>query len=159
MKSPEEITTIFRARGLKITPQRQLIFRILHDGLAHPTAEAVHGRASVEMPTMSLRTVYQTLHDLAAMGEVVQIDLGTGSTRFDTNLDAHQHLVCDECGAVRDVVTDFARIDLDEHVLDGFAVSSTDIVFRGRCARCAPATTASLSSQSTNLPEETTTNA
>jgi Fur family transcriptional regulator, stress-responsive regulator len=97
----------------------------------------VYARAVVEMPTMSLRTVYQTLNDLAAMGELAQIDLGTGSSRFDTNLDAHQHLVCDQCGAVRDVVVDFPDIDLDEGDLAGFAVSSTDIVFRGRCSHCA----------------------
>jgi Fur family transcriptional regulator, stress-responsive regulator len=137
VKSPEELTDIFRHRGLKITPQRQLIFQVLDDGLAHPTAEAVYARAVVEMPTMSLRTVYQTLNDLTAMGELAQIDLGTGSSRFDTNLDAHQHLVCDQCGAVRDIVVDFPDIDLDEGDLAGFSVSATDIVFRGRCSHCA----------------------
>ena len=138
MKTPDELTDLFRSRGLKVTPQRQMIFRVLNDDLAHPTADTVYARASAQMPTMSLRTVYQTLHDLAAMGEVTQIDLGTGSTRFDTNLAAHQHLVCQGCGAVRDVVV--APIDLDEGDLEGFAVSSTDIVFRGLCARCTGST-------------------
>ncbi len=58
------------------------------------------------MPTISLRTVYQTLNDLAAMGELVQLELGTGSARFDPNLDAHHHLVCDRCGKVLDVDVD-----------------------------------------------------
>ena len=135
VKSPEALSNLFRARGLKVTPQRQLIFRIL-DGLEHPTADVVHALACAEMPTVSLRTVYQTLNDLAAMGEVVQIDLGTGSARFDTNLEPHQHLMCERCGAVRDVVVSFTT-DLDEEHLAGFAVSSTDIVFRGRCSACA----------------------
>lgn len=137
VKSPEELTDIFRAQGLKVTPQRQCIFRVLHDGASHPTAEAVYARASAEMPTISLRTVYQTLNDLSAMGEVTQIDLGTGSARFDTNLDDHQHLVCEVCGAIRDVVPDFTDIRLPDDVLAGFRVSTTDIVFRGRCDRCA----------------------
>ncbi|MFP3906920.1 MAG: Fur family transcriptional regulator [Acidimicrobiales bacterium] len=155
MKSPDELTDLFRARGLKVTPQRQLIFRVLHDQLAHPTADAVYARTSAEMPTMSLRTVYQTLNDLTAMGEITQIDLGTGSARFDTNLDTHQHLVCDRCGAVRDVVVDFTTIDLDEGILEGFTVSSTDIVFRGRCATC----TDSEHLSSTRLPKENTNHA
>ena len=88
MKSPDELTELFRAQGLKVTPQRQCIFRILHDNQPHPTAEAVYAAVGQEMPTISLRTVYQTLNDLAAMGELVALDLGTGSTRFDPNLDA-----------------------------------------------------------------------
>ena len=61
------------------------------------------------MPTISLRTVYQTLNDLAAMGELRQLDLGTGSARFDPNLDAHHHLVCERCGKVVDVYADVVR--------------------------------------------------
>ncbi|MGI8662813.1 MAG: Fur family transcriptional regulator, partial [Acidimicrobiales bacterium] len=98
MRSPDELTAKFRDGGLKVTPQRQSIFRILHASEAHPSAEAVHAAASVEMPTISLRTVYQTLNDLADMGELVALDLGTGAVRFDPNLEAHQHLVCEVCG-------------------------------------------------------------
>ena len=40
----------------------------------HPTAEAVYAAAAREMPTISLRTVYQTLNDLAEMGEIRTLD-------------------------------------------------------------------------------------
>src|SRR3546814_14252930 len=52
------------------------------------------------MPTISLRTVYQTLNDLAAMGELNALDLGTGSTRFDPTVEPHHHMVCDSCGRI-----------------------------------------------------------
>ena len=136
MKSPEELTALFRERGLKVTPQRQRIFRILHESSAHPTAEAVHAVASVDMPTLSLRTVYQTLNDLAAMGELAALELGTGSARFDPTLDPHHHLVCEVCGTVRDVHAEFADVRVPERERLGFAVSSTEIVFRGRCEEC-----------------------
>src|SRR5947209_537038 len=103
MKSPAELTDLFRAQGLKVTPQRQAIFKILHTSEVHPTAEAVHAEVTRELPTVSLRTVYQTLNDLAAMGELVQLDLGTGSARFDPTLSPHHHLVCDGCGRVTDI--------------------------------------------------------
>lgn len=154
VKSSEALSDLFRARGLKVTPQRQLIFRIL-GGLEHPTADVVHALACAEMPTVSLRTVYQTLNDLAQMGEVVQIDLGTGSARFDTNLEPHQHLMCERCGAVRDVVVGFTT-DLDEEHLAGFEVSSTDIVFRGCCTQC---TDHGRHQPSTHPPRRTPTNA
>ena len=138
MKSPAELTELFRTQGLKVTPQRQCIFRALHGNDQHPTAEAIHERVTAEMPTVSLRTVYQTLHDLADMGELVELDLGTGSGRFDPNLEPHQHLVCDECGRVFDVVVDVSTIG-KPRLAHGFRVERTEVVFRGRCRACSAA--------------------
>jgi Fe2+ or Zn2+ uptake regulation protein len=136
VRTPAELTEAFRLRGLKITPQRQLLFRILHENTGHPTAETVYAAAAGEMPAISLRTVYQTLNDLADMGEIHALDLGTGSARFDPNLSDHHHLVCDGCGMLRDVELDTNGLGLPATVLDGFAVRSVDVVFRGRCAAC-----------------------
>ena len=135
MKSPAELTELFRSRGLKVTPQRQCIFRVLHDNGVHPTAEAVHAAASAEMPTISLKTVYQTLNDLAGMGEIQQLDLGTGSSRFDPNTDGHHHLVCNGCGKVRDLyLSQRVRVPADQ--LGGFTIDSTEVVIRGLCDEC-----------------------
>lgn len=137
VRPPSELTAAFRAKGLKITPQRQLLFRLLHDDATHPTAEALYVRAHAEMPGISLRTVYQTLSDLAAMGELVALDIGTGATRFDPNVTDHDHLVCENCGMVRDVHAAQAQL-VPREPLDGFAITSTEILFRGRCAACGP---------------------
>jgi Fe2+ or Zn2+ uptake regulation protein len=136
VKSPAELSQLFHARGLKVTPQRQCIFRILHESEGHPTAESVYAAAAAEMPAISLRTVYQTLNDLAAMGEIHQLELGTGSSRFDPNVDGHHHLVCERCGKVRDLYADFTgvRVPQGDH---GFRIRSTEIVFRGVCDDCA----------------------
>ena len=143
MKSPEALTEALRARGLKVTPQRQAIFRALHENREHPSAESVYEQVAVEMPTISLRTVYQTLGDLAEMGEILQLDLGTGAARFDSNIDAHHHLVCGRCGMVRDVLVDHPEIRPTSPDCDDFRVTGTEIVFRGLCASCAGATEAS----------------
>jgi len=136
MRSPAELTTAFRAQGWKVTPQRQLLFRLLHGNHTHPSAEALYLVASAQMPGISLRTVYQTLNDLAAMGELQQLSIGAGSARFDPNVDDHHHVVCRSCGDVRDVyVLAAAQPVLDG--LDGFQVESTSIVLGGLCAPCA----------------------
>jgi Fe2+ or Zn2+ uptake regulation protein len=137
VKSPEELTEAFRDRGLRVTPQRQAIFRILHGSDRHPTAEWVYDAARRELPTISLKTVYQTLNDLAAMGELHQLHLGPGSARFDPNGESHHHLVCESCGAVVDLHADFTDLRVPDGHGHGFRVSSTEIVFRGRCAGCA----------------------
>jgi Fe2+ or Zn2+ uptake regulation protein len=147
VRSPAELTDAFRRSNLKVTPQRQLLFRLLHGNTAHPSAEALHAQASSLMPGISLRTVYQTLNDLAAMGELQSVSVGSGPARFDPNVDDHHHAVCQQCGEVVDVyVSDLAGLHVDG--LDGFQPSSARLVFSGRCRRCAAASAQSPDQQS-----------
>lgn len=137
MKTPAELTEQFRSQGLKITPQRVAVFDALHDNPTHPTAESVHSAVVARMPTVSLRTVYQTLNDLAEMGEISRLEVGTGSARFDPNVEEpHHHLVCESCGMVRDLHVEVAP-ELGADVPDGFEVAGTELVVRGRCRSCA----------------------
>jgi Fe2+ or Zn2+ uptake regulation protein len=136
MRTPDELTTAFRARGLKITPQRQAIFRVLHDATDHPTAESVYTLVSAEMPSISLRTVYQTLNDLTSMGELAALDLGTGSTRFDPADGDHHHVVCTGCGLVRDLFLDDIDIEPPADASAGFTLGRAEITWRGLCAAC-----------------------
>ena len=119
-----------------MTPQRQAIFRALTHATQHPTAEGVYAAVSTELPTISLRTVYQTLNDLSAMGELSVLNLGTGSTRFDPNLEPHHHLVCDVCGRIEDLRHEFPGVLLPAQVVERFEVGATEIVFRGHCTDC-----------------------
>jgi Fe2+ or Zn2+ uptake regulation protein len=80
--------------------------------------------------------VYQTLNDLADMGEIQLLDLGTGSGRFDPNVDAHHHLVCEGCGKVRDLYADFREVRVPRGRTQGFAVRVAEVVFRGLCDEC-----------------------
>lgn len=139
MRTPADLAAAFRASGRKLTPQRERIFRVLHDNPTHPTAESVHAEVVADMPSVSLRTVYTTLHELAEMGELVQLDLGTGSARFDPNVSEHHHLVCEACGLVQDIDLDVPRFRLPRGRTGGFRVDATQVVLRGRCASCATA--------------------
>jgi Fe2+ or Zn2+ uptake regulation protein len=141
VKSPQEMAQLFRRRGLKVTPQRECIFEVLwgdgdHPTENHPTAEAVFHEARTRMPTMSLKTVYQTLNDLTAMGQIQLLDLGTGSSRFDPNMDVHHHLVCTVCGKVRDLYADFTSVTVPEEAVQDFSVGTAEVVFRGVCGEC-----------------------
>ena len=140
MKTPTELTQLFRDRGLKVTPQRRCIFQVLHRNSSHPTAHAVFESLREEMPTISLRTVYQTLNDLVALGEVQQFDVGTGAARFDPATGAHHHLVCTRCGAMRDVHCDLAGLHLPARQHRGFTISGAEVIFRGLCAECSRTT-------------------
>jgi Fe2+ or Zn2+ uptake regulation protein len=138
MKTCEQLTVLFRERGLRVTPQRQVIFRLLHGDDEHPTVEALYDRARAEMPTMSMKTVYQTVHDLAALGEVDVLDLGTGSLRVDPNVEhVHHHLVCASCGRVRDLPLEFDGLRVPGRYRQDFTIEAVQVIFRGRCDDCA----------------------
>lgn len=139
MRTPSELAEAFRAQGLKVTPQRQLLFRLLHGNDGHPTADALFASASTRMPGISLRTVYQTLNDLTAMGELRQVCLGSGPARFDPNTDDHHHVVCPTCGDVRDVYVRGAD-GLVVDGLDGYGATTATIVFHGDCSACTACT-------------------
>jgi Fe2+ or Zn2+ uptake regulation protein len=137
MKTSDQLTDLFRERGLRVTPQRQLIFGLLHDNDSHPTVESLYERAHAEMPTMSLKTVYQTVHDLEALGEVTVLDLGTGSVRVDPNVEhAHHHLVCSSCGRVRDLAVGFDGLRVPGSYRRDFTVDTVQVIFRGHCHNC-----------------------
>jgi Fe2+ or Zn2+ uptake regulation protein len=136
MQSPEALTDLLRANGRKITAQRQCIFRALEGDVTHPSAECVHEKVRREMPNVSLKTVYQTLNDLAELGAISVLDVGTGSARFDPNVETHHHLVCRSCGKVRDLAADFSGLKVARRASQGFNVDSAEVVFRGVCDEC-----------------------
>ncbi|MBM3672212.1 MAG: transcriptional repressor [Actinobacteria bacterium] len=138
VKTVDELTGRFRAEGLRVTPQRQAIFRLLQDNVEHPTVESLYESARAAMPTISLKTVYQTVHDLEGLGEVALLDVGTGSVRVDPNVeDAHHHLICTRCGKVRDVLVDVASVRIPARERRGFTVDDVEVNFRGVCDECA----------------------
>jgi len=121
-----------------VTPQRRAVTEVLDGEHLHLTAEAVHSRAQDRLPEISLATVYNTLNELVAMGEVLEISVAGGAKRYDPNahLD-HHHLVCTRCGELLDV---FPRgqhgLQLDVSDRHGYDIKSVDIVFRGLCPAC-----------------------
>lgn len=139
MSATQDIERAFRTRGLRVTPQRSLVFRTVQDlGAEHPSAEAIHVRATREMPSLSLRTVYAILDELEGLRAIRSIDLGTGSKRFCVNPRRHHHLVCARCGRIKDVFVDLGPVEIPPDQRRGFTITGQEVIFRGVCADCRP---------------------
>ena len=129
-----------RDAGLKATPQRLAILRALDGDETHPTAQELYERLRGEFPTLSVATVYNTLSALTRAARCVPLDLG-GPVRFDPNVSAHDHAVCERCGRIRDVLQPAAADERRaETTLAGFEVRRVERIYRGFCAQCAEAT-------------------
>jgi Fur family transcriptional regulator, stress-responsive regulator len=127
-----------RERQWRITPQRRVIAQALEGEHVHLTADDVLGIARGRLPEVSLATVYNTLNEMVAMGEVQQVDAGPGPTRYDPNVQLpHHHLVCLRCGELRDVYPGGEdSIELSRSQRFGYQVVSREVLFQGYCPRC-----------------------
>jgi Fur family peroxide stress response transcriptional regulator len=126
-----------RTSGLKLTPQRIAIVRQLAADETHPTAQELFERLRPALPTMSFATVYNTLDALAKAGLCAALSLAPGPARFDPNMRAHHHAICDRCGRVRDVASEGAATTADHDVDPGFEIRAVELIYRGVCAACA----------------------
>lgn len=99
----------------------------------------MHAAARGVVPEVSLATVYNTLNELTAMGEISEIRLADGTTRYDPKTGpGHHHLVCEGCGLTFDVEPrGVGGLSLSQGQRHGMAIESVEVVFRGRCRSCA----------------------
>jgi len=128
-----------REREWRVTSQRRAVAEALEGEHVHMTVDEVHRRARAALPEISLATVYNTLNELVAMGEVAEVRHAPGPTRYDPNGGTmpHHHLLCTTCGALFDV--DPTAVDTPEVTAAGvgdFRVDGVDVLFRGTCATC-----------------------
>ena len=134
-----ELVDRLRDRGWRMTAQRRVVAEVLTGEHVHLTAEAVYTQAQARLPEISLATVYNTLNELVAIGEVLPIAVGDGPKRYDPKAASseHQHLVCLGCGALRDVTPQgHDELTLPDSERHGYRLVDVDIVFRGLCPVC-----------------------
>ncbi|MFF2546459.1 Fur family transcriptional regulator [Kitasatospora sp. NPDC058063] len=128
-----------RGRGWRLTSQRRVVAEVLDGEHVHLTADEVHARAAERLPEISRATVYNTLGELVTLGEVVEVATDGRAKRYDPNAHhPHQHLICNGCGAIRDVHPRGNPLsDLPAEQRFGFAVVQAEVTYRGLCPDCA----------------------
>lgn len=103
----DPLREVLEAAGLRATPQRLAVYDHLAASPDHPTAEEVFHAARLQMPRISLATVYKALEALVAVGLVDRLPAcgGICSARYDARRDPHYHFRCLRTGAVHDLPT------------------------------------------------------
>jgi len=134
----EKLVGLSKEKGLKLTPQRMVIFRILYECNQHVTVDQVYQKASAEYPMLSPATVYRNMEQMVDAGLLTRLDLGGSSMRYDTNLEEHHHFVCTECGKVSDVYLEDIqyKMDANRSHLEKAKINSLDLHLQGTCGEC-----------------------
>jgi Fe2+ or Zn2+ uptake regulation protein len=136
----EALSELLRDRGQRVTSQRLLIHRFLHERDRHVTAEQVLAGVADALPGTALPTVYATLELFEELGVVRRVQTGGGTMVFDPRTEPHHHLTCRRCGAVEDVEApvELAGV-LRRARRRGFAAEHAEVVVSGLCRDCRPA--------------------
>lgn len=121
----------------RMTEQRRLILEVLRSTTSHPTADWVYERVRAKLPNVSLGTIYRNLRSLVEMGEVLELDFGSGQDRFDGNPAPHYHFRCQGCGRVFDLpLANQPHLDVEAATLFPGRVMGHRLEFFGLCPNC-----------------------
>jgi len=98
----EQLVAKLRSNGLKVTPQRLAVCEIILSSKEHPTADQIYEKVKKKHPTMSLATVYQTLHLLSQIGLLQELGFSDCISRYDPDTSPHINIICKKCGKIHD---------------------------------------------------------
>ncbi|MBQ0868679.1 Fur family transcriptional regulator [Streptomyces smyrnaeus] len=126
-----------RARGYRLTPQRQLVLEAV-DKLEHSTPDDILAEVRRTAGSVNISTVYRTLELLEELGLVSHAHLGHGAPTYHlADRHHHMHLVCRDCTEVIEADLSVAEpftATLRERF--GFETDMKHFAIFGQCAKC-----------------------
>jgi Fur family ferric uptake transcriptional regulator len=130
-----------RARGYRLTPQRQLVLEAVGQ-LGHGTPEEIATAVRQTATGVNISTVYRALELLEELGLVQHTHLGHGAPTYSLASESdHVHLVCRDCGRLDEAPPELvAPLVEDLATSRGFQVDVGHFAVFGRCRDCAGAT-------------------
>jgi Fur family peroxide stress response transcriptional regulator len=126
-------------RGLRMTPQRAVLLRVLSQVRTHPTADELYRRVRRQLPSVSQATVYRNLQELVQARLIATLERAGSAVRYDANPDDHHHFVCSRCGSVSDIYLKGVDYSLDRRrsAMTPARIDRAELQLHGLCARCA----------------------
>ena len=88
-----------------MTRQRLITYRELAGRFDHPDVECIYQAVKPRVPKISLFTVYRTLNVFESVGLARRVATWKGHARYDANVEAHAHFLCETCGRICNVET------------------------------------------------------
>jgi len=130
-----------RARGGRVTRPRQAILEVLLAGPHHATVEDLEERVRAVAPDVHQATFYRTLASLEELGVVYHLHVDHGPSVWHIAAEEHEHLVCQECGAITEVAAEeFDALRRSIAARYGFVLDTHHFVSQGLCRVCAAVT-------------------
>lgn len=117
-----------------MTVQRQLILDIINNSYEHLTAEKIYFSAKSIMPGIAMATVYNSLKYLVDNKYIRKIGVSNGADFYDKSLMPHEHIICDKCGTITDIMNGGIRDIIEKEV--GSKITGYELNVRYICSKC-----------------------
>ena len=157
MVSGTEWQTDLRARGYRLTPQRQLVLQAV-DVLGHATPDDILTEVRRTASGVNISTVYRTLDLLEELKLVSHAHLGHGAPTYHlADRHQHMHLVCRDCDKVTETDVAIAAPFVESlRASHGFETDVKHFAIFGRCADCTSRNTAAAAAAATSTDKDAT---
>jgi Fur family peroxide stress response transcriptional regulator len=138
MPKLESFTSALKEAGLRLTPQRIAICKLLSESREHPTAARIHQALEAEYPSLSLMTVYNTLNTLVDLGVVNALGhAADGNVHYDGDTSPHINLACVSCHRIVDFPSPgLTDLDAEVSTTSGYKLLGARLVYYGLCPNC-----------------------
>lgn len=138
MSNITKLTNTLKQAGMRLTPQREAICKLLTESEEHPTAAMIYGGLHPHFPSLSLATVYNTLDTLVKLGAVnVLGHAGDDHVHYDPDMEPHVNLACVSCHRIIDIPSEHVH-HLDDEIsqASGFKLLGARVLYYGLCPDC-----------------------
>ncbi len=130
-----ELRAKLRRAGLRPTRQRVALGWLLFArGDRHVTAERLFEEAASARVTISLATVYNTLHQFTEAGLLREIAVDGAKTYFDTNVRDHHHFLVEDSQGLVDIPGACVELRQLPEIPPGMEIARIDVIVRLRKA-------------------------
>jgi len=130
-RNDNELQKALRGAGLRPTRQRMALAELLFgQGDRHLTAETLHEEAQRNAVSVSLATVYNTLHQFTEAGLLREVAIEGSKTYFDTNTSDHCHFFLEREGTLEDISPEAIDFNRLPEPPAGMKISRVDVLVR-----------------------------
>jgi Fur family iron response transcriptional regulator len=117
--------------GLRPTRQRLSLAKLLFEGGdRHVSAEDLHAEAVANRISVSLATIYNTLHQFTTAGLLREVVVEPGRSYFDNNITPHHHFFVEGAGKLIDIPASEVALSQLPAAPAGMKVSRVDVIVR-----------------------------
>ncbi len=140
MKAKEEIfRSYLRQKGLKFTPERQLVLKYVFEIHQHFEAEDLLFKIRGDGDRVSKGTIYRTLPLVVDCNLIREVEFVGGHRHYEHvyGHKHHEHLVCLKCGRVIEFYNEVLEDELKEVCIKNrFMLADHKIEATGYCEKC-----------------------
>lgn len=132
----EKLTSYLKLRGLRKTPERFEILRCALEHNGHFDVDSLYQDLEEKGYHVSRATIYSALELLCGAGIVRRLLFDTHQARYEMAGDTHSHLVCTECGDIKEIELGESPENNSIFKKEGFSPAYVSTCVYGICSKC-----------------------